>query len=70
MEHLQTLRERRVRQAKPNCVKKTDTEKESLTRSKRTNDQEPRCDTGDSIFEVANSVNDVTSVLEKKQYGV
>ena len=59
------LRQRRVHQAKPNCVKKTATEKESLTRSRRTNDRESRCDMGDSIFEVENSVNDVTSLLEE-----
>ena len=46
------LRERCVHQAKPNCVKKTATEKESLTRSRRTKDQKTRCDIGHSIFEL------------------
>ena len=46
-------------------MKKTASEKEPLTPSKRTDDQETRCDMRDSIFEVGNSVNDVTSLLEK-----
>ena len=33
---------RRVDQTNQNCIEKTDSEKESLTRSRRTNDQEPR----------------------------
>ena len=40
---------------------------ESLTRSRSTNDHEPRCFMGDSISEVEISVNDMTSPLEKKQ---
>ena len=59
------LRQRRVDQAKPNCVKKTASEKESLTRSRRTNDQENCCVMRDSISELENSVNDVTSLLEE-----
>ena len=57
------LRQRPVHQAKPNCVKETATEKESLTRSRRTNDQESCCGMRDSISEVENSINDVTSLL-------
>ena len=76
MEHLQTqlryprtrkVRERRVHQAKPNCVKKTATEKESLTRSRRNNDLKLGCDMGDSKFEVENSVNEEISLLEENK---
>ena len=59
------LRQRRVHQAKPNCVKETASEKESLTRSRRTNDQESCCVMRDSISELENSINDVTSLLEE-----
>ena len=59
------LRQRRVHQAKPNCVKKTASEKESLKRSRRTNDQESCCVMRDSISELENSINDVTSLLEE-----
>ena len=59
------LRQRRVHQAKPNCVKKTASEKESLTRSRRTNDQESCCVMRDKLSELENSVNDVTSLLEE-----
>ena len=41
-------------------------EKESLMRSKRTYDQEPRCVMGDSISEVENAVNVATSLIEEK----
>ena len=58
------LRQRPVHQAKPNCVKETASEKESLTRSRRTNDQESCCGMKDSISKVENSINDVTSLLE------
>ena len=60
------VRQRRVHQASLICVKKAAGENESLTWSTRTNDQEPRCVMGDSISEVENSVNDVTSLMEKK----
>ena len=59
------LRQRRVHQAKPNCVKKTASEKESRKRSRRTNDQESCCVMRDSISELENSINDVTSLLEE-----
>ena len=59
------LRQRPVHQAKPNCVKETASEKESLTRSRKTKDQESCCGMRDSIFEVENSINDVTSLLEE-----
>ena len=59
------LRQRRVHHAKPNCVKKTASEKESLKRSRRTNDQESCCVMRDSISELENSINDVTSLLEE-----
>ena len=59
------LRQRRVHQAKPNCVKKTASEKESLTRSRKTKDQKSCCGMRDSISEVENSINDVTSLLEE-----
>ena len=59
------LRQRRVHQAKPNCVKKTASKKESLKRSRRTNDQESCCVMKDSISELENSINDVTSLLEE-----
>ena len=55
------MRQRRVPQEKQNCIKKTDSKKES----RRNNDREPRCDMGDNIFEVENSVNHVTSLLEE-----
>ena len=59
------LRQRPVHQAKPNCVKETASEKESLKRSRRTNDQESCCVMRDSISELENSINDVTSLLEE-----
>ena len=59
------LRQRPVHQAKPNCVKKTASEKESLKRSRRTNDQESCWVMRDSISELENSINDVTSLLEE-----
>ena len=59
------LRQKRVHQAKPNCVKKTASEKESLTRSRKTKDQECCGGMRDSISEVENSINDVTSLLEE-----
>ena len=59
------LRQRRVHQAKPNCVKKTASKKESLKRSRRTKDQESCCVMRDSIPELENSVNDVTSLPEE-----
>ena len=59
------LRQRRVHQAKPNCVKETASEKESLKRSRRTNDQENCCVMRDSISELENSINDATSLLEE-----
>ena len=59
------LRQKRVHQAKPNCVKKTASEKESLTRSRKTKDQESCGGMRDSISEVENSINDVTSLLEE-----
>ena len=59
------LRQRRVHQAKPICVKKTASEKESLKRSRRTNDQESCCVMRDSISELENSINEVTSLLEE-----
>ena len=59
------LRQRRVHQAKPNCVKKTASEKESLKRSRRTNDQEGCCVMRGSNSEMENSINDVTSLLEE-----
>ena len=59
------LRQRRVHQAKPNCVKKTASKKESLTRSRKTKEQESCCGMRDSISEVENSINDVTSLLEE-----
>ena len=59
------LRQRRVHQAKPNCVKETASEKESLTRSRKTKEQESCCGMRDSISEVENSINDVTSLLEE-----
>ena len=59
------LRQRPVHQAKPNCVKETASEKESPTRSRKTKDQESCCGMRDSISEVENSINDVTSLLEE-----
>ena len=59
------LRQRPVHQAKPNCVKETASEKESLTRSRKTKDQESCCGMRDSISEVENPMNDVTSLLEE-----
>ena len=59
------LRQRPVHQAKPNCVKKTASKKESLKRSRRTKDQESCWGMRDSISEVENSINDVTSLLEE-----
>ena len=59
------LRQRRVHQAKPNCVKETASEKESLTRSRKTKEQESCWGMRDSISEVENSINDVTSLLEE-----
>ena len=60
------LRQRHVHQAKPNCVKETASEKESLTRSRKTKEQESCCGMRDSISsEVENSINDVTSLLEE-----
>ena len=59
------LRQRPVHQAKPNCVKETASEKESLTRSRKTKDQQSCCGMRDSISEVENSINDVTSLLEE-----
>ena len=59
------LRQRRVNQAKANCVKKTASKKESLKRSRRTKEQESCCGMRDSISEVENSINDVTSLLEE-----
>ena len=59
------LRQKRVHQAKPNCVKKTASEKESLTRSRKTKDQESCGGMRDSISEVENSINNVTSLLEE-----
>ena len=59
------LRQRPVHQAKPNCVKETASEKESLTRSRKTKDQESCCGMRDSISELENSINDVTSLLEE-----
>ena len=59
------LRQRRVHQAKPKCVKKTASKKESLKRSRRTKDQESCWGMRDSISEVENSINDVTSLLEE-----
>ena len=59
------LRQRRVQQAKHNCVKKTANEKESLKRSRRTNDQASCCVMRDSISEWENSINVVTSLLEE-----
>ena len=59
------LRQRRVHQAKPNCVKETASEKESLTRSRKTKEQESCCGMRDRISEVENSINDVTSLLEE-----
>ena len=52
------LRQRRVHQAKPNCVKETASEKESLTQSRRTNDQESCCGMRDIRSELENSIND------------
>ena len=60
------LRQRRVPSEKQNCLKKTASEKESLTRSRRTNDREPRCVMGDSISEVGHAVNNMTSLLEEE----
>ena len=59
------LKQRRFPQEKQNCIKKTTSEKESLTRSRTINDREPRCVMRDSISEVGNAVNDVTSLLEE-----
>ena len=59
------LRQRPVHQAKPNCVKETASEKESPTRSRKTKDQESCCGMRDSLSEVENSINDVTSLLEE-----
>ena len=59
------LRQRPVHQAKPNCVNETASEKESLTRSRKTKDQESCCGMRDSISEVENPINDVTSLLEE-----
>ena len=59
------LRQRRVHQAKPNCVKETASEKESLTRSRKAKNQESCCGMRDSISELENSINDVTSLLEE-----
>ena len=57
-------RQRRVDKTKQNCIKEVDSEKVLLTRSRSTNDEEPRCVMGNSIAEVKNAVNDVTSLLE------
>ena len=51
---------------KAKLYKKTASEKESLTRSRSINDQEPRCVMEDSLSEVENSVNDVTSLLKEE----
>ena len=59
------LKQRRVSQEKQSCIKTTASQKESLTRSRRTNDREPRCGMGHSMFEVGNAVNDVKSLLEE-----
>ena len=59
------LRQTPVHQAKPNCVKETASEKESLTRSRKANDQESCCGMRDSVSEVENSINDVTSLHEE-----
>ena len=59
------LRQRPVHQAKPICVKETASEKESLTRSRKTKDQESCCGMRDSISELENSINDATSLLEE-----
>ena len=61
------LRQRRVNWTKQNFIEKTASEKESLTPSRRTNDQEPRCVMGDSISEVENSVNDETTLFEENK---
>ena len=58
------VRQRRVDQTKQNCIKKTASENESMTRSRRTNHQEPHL--GGIISEVENLVNDVTSQLKEK----
>ena len=63
--HSRQSKQRPVDPANRNCIKKTASEKESLTWLRRTNDQEPRCAMGDSISEVGNTVKDVTSLLEK-----
>ena len=62
------LRHRHVDKTKQNCIKKTASEKESLTRSRSTNDQEPRSviEMEDSISDEENSVNDLTSLLEEE----
>ena len=60
------LRQSSVHQAKQSCLKKTASEKESLTRSRRTNEQEPCCVKGDSVSEMENPVNDETSLPEEK----
>ena len=58
------VRQRRVDQTKQNCIKKTASENESMTRSRRTNHQEPHL--GGIISEVENLVNDVASQLKEK----
>ena len=56
---------KRVDQTKQNCIKKAVSEKESLTRSRRTNDETPCYVMEGSISEMENSVNDETSLLEE-----
>ena len=60
------LSQRRVEQIKQKCIEETASENESLTRSRRTNDQELRCFMEDRISEMENTVNDVTLLLEEK----
>ena len=52
-------------QEKQDCMNEKTRKKVSLTRSRRTEEPEPGCVMGESIVEVENSVNDVTSELEE-----
>ena len=62
---MRKMRQRLVDHKKQNCIAKTASEKEPLTPSRRTDDLETHCNMGDCIFEVGNSVNDVTSQREE-----
>ena len=57
---------RRVNQTKRNWLKKAACEKQSLTRSRRIKNQEPRGVMGNDVCEVSNLVSNVTYLLEEE----